>query len=291
MSEEGRAPALEPIVAHGSRMSWAGIMRPGDEFSPAYRSRLAVLTANSGMRLGRYYGAWSSRYRRFTTNLSTPQIFARALKPGDRPGEGVQCILHWVSREDMIRIGSGSVSHGDGWPEDLWKIFTSELENLPPGSVCEKLRSFADSRMREDEPIVAEWRALLQGASGIGGASLVGRGWIPVPAKLDAQQGPRACVVSWSPSGLSFRSLQEALDSNDPELGRPDLRSQAKYYLECMLAKLHGVAFGREDAIEDANFEKSPAFADLVGRYMANERDLISNPEFGRLDRYDRPPA
>ena len=284
-------PNLEPIVAHGSRMSWAGILRPRDEFSPSYRSRLAVLTADSGPRLRRYYGAWSGTYRRYTTNVSSPQLHVRALEPGERPGEGIQCILHWVRRNDMIRIGGGSVSHGDGWPEEVWKIFTSELDKLPPGSVCEKLRSFADSRMREDEPAVVEWRALLHGEPVGGRVSTVGRGWIPVPIRLDSAKGTSACVVSWSPRGPSFRSLHEALESHDPVLGGPNLTNQAKYYLECMLAKLHGVTFGPDDAIEDAQFEKSSAFVDLVESYATKERELISNPEFGRLDRYDRLPA
>ncbi|MDH2900800.1 MAG: hypothetical protein PXY39_07485 [archaeon] len=47
MKQEDDATKLEPIIAHGSRMSWAGILRPGNEFAPAKKSQLAVITGDS----------------------------------------------------------------------------------------------------------------------------------------------------------------------------------------------------------------------------------------------------
>jgi hypothetical protein len=64
-------PSLEPMIAHGSRMSGAGILRPGDEFTPAGKSQLAVMTEESGPPLKRYFGKWNITYRRFTTNLTS----------------------------------------------------------------------------------------------------------------------------------------------------------------------------------------------------------------------------
>ena len=281
-------PNLEPMVAHGSRMSWAGLLRPGDAFCPARRSRLATLTSESGPALKRFFGAWSVRYHRFTTNLSSPRVVVRPVEPGQQPGEGLQCILHWVKREDMVRTDPGGVCQGDGWPAELWKTFTSSLDSLPGRSVSEKLRSFLESDLRADIPIVAEWRDLLQPLSGRRKTAdaYLGWGWIPVPETLELPSGTSACILSWSPSPFRFDSLRLALESADARLGRPDLPNQARYYLECMLAKLHGVTFGADDAIEDKWFEHDSSVVGLANPFAELENQRIADPGLGRLDRF-----
>src|SRR5579863_3661429 len=97
-------------------MSWAGILRPGDEFPSAARSQLAVLTAESGPPLRRHFGRWSGTYRRFTTNLTSAKIVVKALQSGQRPSSGILCVLHWVDRRNMVCSDKGGVCYGDGWP-------------------------------------------------------------------------------------------------------------------------------------------------------------------------------
>jgi hypothetical protein len=261
--------ALEPIIAHGSRMSWAGIFRPGDEFPLPRRSQLAAMTAESGPPLRRYLGKWSRAYRRFTTNLSSAKLVVRALEPGRRPDDGIQCVIHWVDRRDMVRSDKGGVCLGDGWPVELWKAFVSELDNLPDGTVAEKLRSFSESNTQEGNAMVVEWRERLKAGSVIppeGGRPVFGESWLPTPARLDTDDGMTDCIVSWAPSARAYRSMSEAIASSDA-IQKPDLVSQARYYLECTLAKLHGVKFGKDDYIEDEAYERTAEVLE-VGRSL-----------------------
>jgi len=73
--------SLEPMVAHGSRMSWAGILRPGNEFAPAVRSQLAIMTSESGPPLKRYFGKWNAAFSRFSTNLTSAKIIVKFCSP------------------------------------------------------------------------------------------------------------------------------------------------------------------------------------------------------------------
>lgn len=225
---------LESVVAHGARMSWAGILRRGDEFCRPARSQLAVLDSADGPPLRRYYGAGSSRHRRFTSNLSSPNVRVRVGEPGTSRKGGIRCILHWVNRKDMLRIGPGGAGQGDGWPVELWRSFTSELDRLAGASVGEKLSSFVASGLKEDVPIVAEWRALLQRRveSDATRATHVGQGWIPVPARFETSARTSVRTLSWSPSRMRFGSLREDLESADARRLEPDLINQARYFLE-----------------------------------------------------------
>jgi hypothetical protein len=286
MRQEERA-ALEPIVAHGSRMSWAGIFRPGDEFPRSRKSQLAVLTAESGPPLTRYFGKWSGTYRRFTTNLSSAKLVVKALEPGRRPGDGIRCVLHWVDRRDMVRSDNGGVCVGDGWPVELWKAFVSELDNLPDGTVAEKLRSFSESNFQEGNAMVAEWRRRLRAGRVIPperGRPVFGESWLPIPARLDAENGTTGCIVSWAPSARVYRSMSEAIASSEA-VHKPDLVNQARYYLECNLAKLHGVKFGKDDYVEDEVYERTAEVLKVGKSLMKLERERIA--KLGPLSRFD----
>jgi len=278
----------EPVVAHGARMSWAGLLRSGDPFCPSARSRRATLTEEAGVPLRRFYGTWSARYRRFCTNLSSPKVVVRPVEPDHVPGRGIQCILHWVCREDLLRTDSGGVCRGDGWPLRLWECFTDRLGELPAGSVGEMLEAYRVSVLDRDVPIVEEWRDAILGTAPRKppSESQLGEGWIPVPARVESPSGPAACIFSWSPSTFAYRSLQEAIGSPEAKARHLDLTSQAVYYLECQLAKLHGVTFGPGDTVEDRWFEHSSPFGSLVDRYQAEERLRIADPSKGRLDRF-----
>ena len=290
MFEIGSEGALEPIIAHGSRMSWLGVLRPGDEFSRPVRSRLAVLTAESGPTLARYYGTWSEKYRRFTTNVSSPRIAVRQLRTGQEPGPGLHCVLHWVKREDVARSGPGSVCQGDAWPPALWQGFLSALPRLPAGSIAEKLRDFAESDLLSDVPVVRQWRAWLHESApeGDGSEPSTEYGLIPVPATLRTMRTTRACIVSWSPTTRRFRSLTEALESPEGLRRKPDLGNQARYYLECVLAKHHGVLFGTGDSVEDQRFEQTPEFQKIVNELTGSEIARLADPAYGRFDRFGR---
>jgi hypothetical protein len=281
---------LEPIVAHGSRMSWTGILRPDDEFPSAARSQLAVLTAESGPPLRRHFGRWSGTYRRFTTNLTSAKIVVKALQSGQRPSGGILCVLHWVDRRNMVRSDKGGVCYGDGWPVKLWDAFVSESGNLPPGTIAEKLRSFAESHLREKQGIVAEWRARLEEGVLVppeerrAGYAMIGENLLPTPATLVTDDGTGECVVSWAPWANAYRSLSEALASSEAREKKPDRASQAKYYLECTLAGLHGVKFRQDDYIEDEAYERTPEFLEVGPSFKKLERELIA--KFGTLDRF-----
>jgi hypothetical protein len=279
--------ALEPILAHGARMSWAGLLRPGDEFPTTHRSRRATVTAARGAPLRRFFGGWSVKYRRFTSNLSSPALQVTVTEPRAPPSAGIEAIVHWVSRADLLRSGPGSVAQGDGWPTELWDSFLASRERLGRGSVGEQLRAFAETSSANDAPLVTEWRRLLRGEPAAGRAEedpLRG-GWLPVPASLDAPFGPRVCLVSWSPSPLRFDSLTTALGSAFAEREAADVENQARYYLECRLAARHGIRFSADDALIDRAFEAGPSVRRLRGEWTALEDERIGDPRYGRLDR------
>ena len=188
----------------------------------------------------------------------------------------------------MVRTDRGSVCRGDGWPVDLWSGFTSVLDQLPGRSVCERLQTFLRSNLKEEVPIVAEWRRLLQDPSPGGGlrAKLLGTGWIPVPAKLELPFGTSACILSWSASPLRFDSLYDALESEYARRESVDLTNQAKYYMECILARLHGVTFGPNDSIEDKEFERTPVLLNLVNAFTELETRRIADPALGSLSHF-----
>jgi len=111
-------------------------------------------------------------------------------------------------------------------------------------------------------------------------------GWIPVPATLLTVEGATTGIVSWDPIGHDFPSLTAALSSPEARRNPPDLVSQARYYLECTLAKLHGVRFGPCDSIEDEAFALSPEILALDDSFKRLEQVCISNPKLGLLDRF-----
>jgi hypothetical protein len=85
---------------------------------------------------------------------------------------------------------------------------------------------------------------------------------------------------------MKFGSLVEALRSKEAVRLRPDLGNQAAYYLECVLARLHGVQFGPHDRIVDAAFEESPEFRRVSGPVTEVEVRRTGDREYGRLDRF-----
>lgn len=278
---------LEPVVAHGARMSWAGILRTGDEFCRPRRARIATLASAAGPPLERYFGAWSTKYRRFTSNLSTPAVVARPVEADAGPSEGIQCILHWIDRADVLRLGPGGVCEGDGWPVELWRTFIANLDRLPEGTVGERLQEFLESDLASDVPVVMAWRSLILGPREFTPMeSSMEQGWVPVPIPLRSASGPRACLLSWSASRMRYDSLEEALHSPEADLRHPEIHHQAAYYLECTLAKLHGVRFGPRDFIEDERFAKRPTVAGLSGTLSELELRRIADPNFGPLSRF-----
>ncbi|MGA9840636.1 MAG: hypothetical protein WBF81_08945 [Thermoplasmata archaeon] len=269
-------------------MSWAGMLRPGDPFPPALSSRLASLTAESGPPLRRAFGSWSRRYRRFTSNLNSAKIQVDVHPPGHPPDDGVQCVVHWVDAGALRSSDPGSVCAGDGWPVELWDAFTSEIDTLPRGSIAEKLRHFRDSRRHEGNSIVAAWREALRTSvlRPPAEARARGSGWIPVPVTLRSEDETTAAIVSWDPQGQDFPSLSDALRTPETPGHRPDLESQARYYLECTLATLHGVRFARYDRVEDEEYARSPEVCALEDSFHRLERERIADPRFGLLDRF-----
>ncbi len=186
------------MIAHGSRMSWTGILRPGDEFARARKSKLAVLKTKSGPPLRRYFGKWASAYRRFTTNLTSPKIVVKTLELGEHPSDGITCVLHWVDRRDMLRSDKGGVCFGDGWPVKLWEAFISQLDRLPNGTVGEMLRSFSESTLLDSNEPVSEWRSRLREGRMLleEEKSVLGESWLPAPAMLVSEIGTSECIVS-----------------------------------------------------------------------------------------------
>jgi hypothetical protein len=284
-----RFAGLEAIVAHGARMSWAGILRPGDEFPRAKISRLAVMTSTSGSPLTRRFGSWSARYGRFTSNLSSPAIRVEVGETGRSPSRGIQCFVHWVDREAMLGTGPGTVCSGDGWPVELWSAFVAAADRLPRGSVADQLASYAfDGEWDDRIPAVRDWRASLRSGAPKESPSkaVTFASWIPVPAELISESGMSHCTVSWSPSTLRFASLDEAVSSKLALKLGLNLQGQTAYYLECVMATLHGVQFGSDDLIVSEAFEDRPEVKALRGSYLRLERTRIADPRLGRLDRF-----
>jgi hypothetical protein len=270
-------------------MSWAGILRPGDQFPLPTKSRLGVMTAVSGPALTRCFGPWSRRYGRFTTNLTSPRIRVELMEPGHVPGEGVQCVVHWVDRRHLLGTGPGTVCAGDGWPEQLWSAFIAMLDDLPPGTMAEKLRYFATEADEAGEPeVLTEWRSRFRSGEPpqVNGASTLGQGWVPVPVDLVTPNGISQCIISWAPTAATYTSLSEALATPVGQQQSPDLASQATYYVECTLAKLHGVRFGPHDWIEDESFARRTEVEDATRRLQRFEEEHIASHDFGRLDAY-----
>ncbi len=276
---------LEPIVAYGARMSWTGLLRPGDRFPRSRTARWATLHSEAGPSLERYFGAWSSSHRRFTLNLSSPRVIVRVGRGQRARDPGLECIVHWIAREDLLRTGPGGACHGDGWPVDLWERFVARRDRLPGTSVGEQLRAYSESDMDADLRVVAEWRRMT-GPGAVARAPASGRsGWLPVPARMDSPSGAGSCIVSWSPSPARFASIRDALDSAAREGEIPDAMDQARYYLECRLARFHGVRFGPGDRVVDRAYERRAIVRALAATLLPAERAHIEDPGRGRLDR------
>ena len=95
------------------------------------------------------------------------------------------------------------------------------------------------------------------------------------------------CVFSWSPGAIFYRSLSEALSSSRATAKKPNSQNQARYYLECVLAKLHGVRFASEyDFLEDEEYANRPEVKKLEHKFVELEKERISDKRFGRLDRF-----
>ncbi len=277
----------ELVIGHGARMSWAGLLRADDEFPPFTRARLATLTSTDGTVLRRAYGAWSDRYRRFTSNLSTPHLALRLRAPDPRSTDGICCVVYWVDRGRVSATGPGSVCQGDGWPAELWTAFAARLGQLEGRSVGQQLRTFAGSDLDGALPIVAAWRRFLRArASSRSENAGLGAGWIPVPVPVEPGRGAEVAIASVSPSRVSYTCLTDALASPGARRRRPDSTAQATYYLECLLGRRHGVAFGPHDRLEDRAYEATSAVRRLARSMTAQERDRIATPWLGRLDRF-----
>ena len=115
-----------------------------------------------------------------------------------------------------------------------------------------------------------------------------GYGWLPVPAKLTSdEEESGACILSWSPGGTFYRSLSEALGSPEAARKKPDLANQARYYVECMLGRLHGVSFANQnDLLEDRVYAKRPEVREIRTSLTRLERERIADPALGLLDRF-----
>lgn len=279
--------SLVPIVAHGARMSWTGILRPGDQFPLPRRSRLAALSAASGSSLRRRFGSWSERYRRFTTNLSSAQLDVRIVRPEESDPDGILGLVHWLEPTRFAHSGPGSVPAADGWSPRFWDSFLSILDRWPTGNVAEKLWKLLERPLEDEPPPVTEWRSLVRRdpAPAEGHA---GGGWIPIPATLHSDRGTTRCLVSWDPRASSYGSLSEALSSDEGRRRGADPESQARYYLECRLGTLHGVRFGALDAIEDLAYARSSSVEAIQHVVEKLERERLTDPNFGSLSVFER---
>ncbi len=284
--------ALEPIVAYGARMSWVGCRRPGDRFPRAHRSGLATLRSGSGPPLQRQFGAWSAAYRRFTLNLSSPQVVVRTTETRAAPGAGPVAVVHWISRHDLLRTDRGGACRGDGWPMPLWERFVSRRASLPGAGVGEQLRAYAESGWDEAVPVIAQWRRWVRGDPPRTPALPATAGWLPLPARIETPEGPGVGIVSWSPYPLRFGSLREALASPEAAALGVDAAAQARYYIECRLARLHGVRFGRYDSVVDRAYERRVRVRRLAIDLETEERSRARGEAAGRWGRAaERPRA
>lgn len=191
----------------------------------------------------------------------------------------------------MVRSDKGSVCHGDGWPKELWDTFIGELTNLPKGSVAEKLQSFLNSELREENQIVSKWRDRVKRGTLVPLKEQEGidKSWIPVPARLMTHgKSESMCIFSWSPGAVFYSSLSEALASSQAISRKPDPINQAIYYVECTLAKLHGVSFDSpNDLLEDKEYARRPEVGDVWDTYSKLEQERITDhTKFGRLDSF-----
>jgi predicted site-specific integrase-resolvase len=95
------------------------------------------------------------------------------------------------------------------------------------------------------------------------------------------------CIFSWSPGAIFYGSLSESLSSPEAQERKPDLERQAKYYLECILAKLHSVEFDSpSDFIEDRAYAIRPEDMELLDSFTKLGKERILDRKFGRLDRF-----
>lgn len=280
-------PPLVPIVAYGARMSWAGILRPGDRFPLPRRSRLASISSESGPGLRRSFGSWSERYQRFTANLSSPRLEVRIVRPEDPRPHGILGFVHWVDRASCMHSGPGSVPAADGWSVPFWDSFVSILDRWTSGTVPEKLRRLLERPFENEPPVLAAWRSLvLHGPVPPERRAAVG--WVPIPATLRTDGRATECIVSWEPGAPAYASLSEALSSDEARRRPPDPEAQARYYLECRLSALHGVRFGAHDAIADPAYARSPFVEALQRGFEKLERGRIADPNFGSLAGFER---
>jgi hypothetical protein len=249
------------------------------------------MTGAEGTDLERHFGQWSTRYRRYTSNLTSPRIHVRVLADGEEPTAGIQCIVHWVPRAAMLSTGAGSICQGDGWPVALWRQLTSRIHGRGEATIAARLRALAmDTADTSDDPVTA-WRvAITRGEVDTTSAERAFEGrWIPVPADLSVGEERSACIVSWSPTAPFFPSLSEAIRSGTRSNGQQvDLLSQAAYYLECTLATLHGVRFGADDHILDRQYEGTPELAQMRPLFQARELQYVQNSAFGNLSQHGR---
>lgn len=157
---------------------------------------------------------------------------------------------------------------------------------LALGNLASKLRNFAANRLEGKSEIVSEWRASLRRGTIAASVpqSVIDQSWIPAPAKLVTESSTTECIFSWSPTAPIFPSLSEALSSPEARRRSPDLQSQARYYLECAAAKLHGVRFGPNDLVEDEMYSLTPEVVALREEFSALEQRYIANPKFGPLN-------
>jgi hypothetical protein len=287
MDSQERPPhTLEPVVAHGARMSWAGILRPDDPLPPGLRSRRAILSSETRAPVERFYGAWSPRYRRFVSNLGPIPRVVRPVGLQSPAEPGVECLIHWLDRVHVLGTGSGTLCRADGWPPELWEALTAALAQHPGRTIAGRLLSLALGPRGRETPLVSAWRAAVRGDGPDGLPSPLGPGWIPVPVRWAAREEDEAAILSWSPSPARFGSLTEALASTEGLRREPDLPSQARYYIECRLGRLHGVKFGPYDRLEDPEFERSPFVRGLAPALEALERQCLADPRRGRLDAF-----
>lgn len=269
---------LEPIIAHGARMSWVGLLRAGNEFPRSAISRRGVMTPTSAAPLKRCFGLWSDRHGRFVSNLSTPKLTVRILEEGEETEQGVQCIVHWVDRGAFLNTGPNSVCAGDGWPVDLWNSILSEVRTS--ASLAEGVYALLAEPASRDSASVREWRSAVDGTSE---SVTAPSGWLPVAVELVNARTSTACFLSYAPGAPFVASLSDAMQMAGSVGRSVDRRAQAIYYLECTLAQLHGVQFGADDFLRDAEFETSSEVRGLRSEFLGRENRYLASPGYGIL--------
>ncbi|HZW56735.1 MAG TPA: hypothetical protein VFF30_10650 [Nitrososphaerales archaeon] len=144
--------------------------------------------------------------------------------------------------------------------------------------------------MLEANRVVFQWRSRIKEGRTVPIAeqTAIDESWLPVPATLVSDGGTSKCILSWSPGATFYHSISDALASAEAASKKPDLANQAKYYLECTLARLHGVGFGPDDYIVDESFALTPEVQEIKGSFTKLELERIADARFGRLDRFGR---